>query len=116
MSALNVHDYQSEEKRWREALLGHHAQLALVSESDEIHVASASLRKIPRGLHARSVIQCVEPDTGEIGCWLFTGDSHREPGSRVSPVFSDCLELFTWCRRNNWRRYGLAGYLYEPCA
>lgn len=49
---------------------------------------------LPRGLTARVAIQCDCPDTGHTGSFLFSGESHRSAGSRVSPVYDDLSELF----------------------
>lgn len=49
---------------------------------------------LPRGLIARVAIQCPCPDTGHIGSFLFSGESHAAAGSRVSPVYDDLAELF----------------------
>lgn len=57
---------------------------------------------IPRGLIARVAIQCVCPDTGETGSFLFSGESHRASCSRVSPVYDDLAELFPAVRAE-WR-------------
>lgn len=54
------------------------------------------------GPEARMAIQCVDPDTRETGSFHFVGDSHRLPGTRVSPVFSDCALLFAWAKNNGW--------------
>lgn len=54
-------------------------------------------------IEAQVAVQCVHPDTGEIGAWLFIGDSHRKPGSAVSPVFPDCYTLFKeFTQPNGW--------------
>lgn len=66
-----------------------------------------------RGTIARPAIQCVEPVSAKEGCFLFTGDSHRETGSAVSPVFDDLYELFQWCQANGWKGVG-AAYVYAP--
>lgn len=56
---------------------------------------TTSLPKIPvSGTVARVAIQCVCPDTGEQGSFLFTGPSHRTRFTRVSPLFDDLYELF----------------------
>ncbi len=47
-----------------------------------------------KGTIARLAIQCDCPDTGETGSFLFTGESHRAKGSRVTPVYDDLSELF----------------------
>jgi hypothetical protein len=47
-------------------------------------------------MKARLAIQCHCPETGAEGSFLFTGESHRTPGSRVSPVFPGLVELFNW--------------------
>ncbi len=49
---------------------------------------------LPRGLIARVAIQCTCPDTGATGSFLFSGESHRNKLSRVSPVYDDLAELF----------------------
>ena len=49
---------------------------------------------LPRGLIARVAIQCTCPDTGAVGSFLFTGESHRTSCSRVTRVFADLAELF----------------------
>lgn len=54
------------------------------------------------GTIAREAIQCVCPDTGETGSFLFTGESHRNPGSRVSPIFSGLAGVFEWANANGW--------------
>lgn len=56
----------------------------------------------PHGTIAREAIQCVCPDTGALGSFLFTGESHRNKGSRVSPVCADLAELYIWARENGW--------------
>jgi len=40
--------------------------------------------------------QCTHPETGKTGCWLFDGDSHRKPGTTLSPVFPDLMNLYDW--------------------
>lgn len=57
---------------------------------------------IPTGLLARSTTQCIDPDSGECGSWLFVGGDHRKPGARISPVFSDLLPFFKWADENGW--------------
>lgn len=47
-----------------------------------------------RGLIARLAIQCDCPDTGETGSFLFSGESHRNKHSRVTPVYADLCDLF----------------------
>jgi len=46
----------------------------------------------PPGTVASLAMRCLCPDTGALGDWLFVGPSHREPGSRVTPVYPD----FAW--------------------
>lgn len=58
----------------------------------------------PTGTLAYLAIQCTCPDTQQTGSFLFTGETHRNPDSRVSPVFDDCVELFQWCNANGWKR------------
>jgi len=52
---------------------------------------------------AKVAIECINPDTKETGDFLFAGDSHRTPGSSLSPVFSDRYELHKWCVANGWK-------------
>ena len=47
-----------------------------------------------KGTIARVAINCDCPDTGITGDFLYTGESHRTKGSRVSPVYDDLFELF----------------------
>lgn len=47
----------------------------------------------PPGTEASLAIQCVCPDTGETGDFLFIGDSHRAEGSRVSRIYPDLSDL-----------------------
>lgn len=49
---------------------------------------------IYKGTIARVAIQCECPDTGLTGSFLFTGESHKTKGSRVSPIYDDLAELF----------------------
>ena len=54
-----------------------------------------SIPHIPvSGTIAKLAIQCVCPDTGKTGCFLFTGESHRTKHSRVTPIYSDLLAMF----------------------
>lgn len=62
----------------------------------------------PKGLIARTTTQCIDPETGETGCWLYTGESHRITGSRISPLFPDLYPLFQWLDKNQWERTGTA--------
>ncbi len=62
--------------------------------------------KHQNGLLASLAIQCVHPDTGETGCWLFGGESHRNPGSAKTPVFKDLADLFQWLAPNGWNAIG----------
>lgn len=69
------------------------------------------------GMQARAAIQCVCPDTGEEGSFFFVGETHRDPGSRVTEVYPDLYALF---RANldvplGWRDTGASRiYVYEP--
>ena len=54
------------------------------------------------GTIARLAIQCICPDTGEKGSFLFTGESHFNKGSRVTPVYEDLQELFSSVKPD-WR-------------
>ena len=57
---------------------------------------------LPRGLIARVAIHCVCPDTGDEGCFLYSGESHRTKGSRVSLVYPDLAALFQ-AVRSDWQ-------------
>jgi hypothetical protein len=70
--------------------------------------------RIPfRGTIARLAISCNCPDTGIEGTFLFTGESHRNEGSRISPIFPSLYELCGWMRTNGWKEVGGA-YTYAP--
>lgn len=55
-----------------------------------------------KGLIARLAIQCECPDSGITGSFLFSGESHRNKHSRVTPVFDDLAELFP-AVREHWQ-------------
>lgn len=65
-----------------------------------------------RGLIARVAIQCTCPDTGHTGTFLFSGETWRAKGSRVSPVYDDCYEMLPAIRRD-WAPAGDA-YTFQP--
>ena len=73
-----------------------------------------------RGLIARVAIQCQCPDTGETGTFLFSGESHRNKLSRVTPVFDDLHELLTTLNRadSNWEEVKTGdcslGFIFNP--
>jgi hypothetical protein len=54
-------------------------------------------------MRAHYTIQCVHPDTGKTGCWIFSGDDHRKIGTSLSPVFSDLTGLYRWFAANGWQ-------------
>ena len=58
--------------------------------------------KTPDGLMVDIAIECTCPDTGKTGCWFFSGESHRNAGSRQTPIFADLGDLFHWAVRNRW--------------
>ena len=64
-----------------------------------------------KGTIARLAIQCICPDTGVEGSFLFTGESHHQKLSRVTPVYDDLAELFPAVKAD-WEeaRCGDAGY------
>ncbi len=63
---------------------------------------------------AQVAIQCDHPETGKTGTWLFTGESHRIPGTSVSPVFPDCYTLFKeFCQPNGWINTHGGSYMKE---
>jgi len=62
--------------------------------------------KIFKGTIARVAISCTYPDTGEIGCFLYTGDTHRDTNNIVSPVFGDLWDLYNYLRDGKlWTPY-----------
>lgn len=68
----------------------------MTTETIPAALAPATSRPLPRGLIARTAIQCVDPETGLTGSWYFSGDSCRAKGARVSPLFADLYDLFRW--------------------
>lgn len=70
------------------------------------------------GLIARTAIQCVCPDTGKTGSFLFSGESHRNKGSRVTPVFNDLTALYQFLNFNDWIpaniNYPTGAYIFTP--
>lgn len=62
--------------------------------NNSIPMQNNSIPHIARkGLIARVAIQCDCPDTGATGTFLFSGESHRNKHSRVTPVYDDLHEL-----------------------
>lgn len=55
---------------------------------------------------ASYTIQCVHPETGKTGCWVFSGQDHRQPGTSISPFFPDIVPLHEWLRDNGWEAFG----------
>lgn len=55
--------------------------------------------KAVKGLIARLAIQCECPDTGKTGSFLYSGESHRNKQSRVTPIYNDLAELFPAVRQ-----------------
>lgn len=56
---------------------------------------------------AHHTIQCSDPKTGKIGCWLYEGTDYRTPDTRISPVFNDLVGLFAWMDKRGWFNSGL---------
>jgi len=81
-------------------------------QSDPVNTGCNSQTKIFKGTIARPAFQCVHPETGERGDWLFVGDSHKEIGVSVSPVLPDYYELIQWTRANGWQPVGDA-YVFQ---
>jgi hypothetical protein len=63
------------------------------------------INKPAQGVLASLATQCTCPDTGLTGSFLFTGESHRNPGSRVSEVYPGLAELFPAIKRD-WETIG----------
>lgn len=53
-------------------------------------------------MKCRYTIQCVDPETGKTGCWIFVGDDHRKKGTRITEVFSDLKGLFEHMDKTGW--------------
>jgi len=49
-----------------------------------------------RGTICRIASQCIDPETGNTGTWLFSGQDHREKDSRRTPLFPDFYSLCRW--------------------
>ena len=58
---------------------------------------------IPHGLLAKYTIQCIHPETGKEGSWLYIGESHRTKGTAISPFFPDSLDFYKWAEENGWK-------------
>lgn len=56
----------------------------------------------PLYARARHTIQCTHPETAKTGNWLFSGDNHRTPGTTLSPVFTDMMQLTRWMKQAGW--------------
>jgi hypothetical protein len=67
----------------------------------------------PQGLLANIAIQCTDPRSGQIGTFLFLGESHKDKDSIISPLCADSWALHRWCKDNGWRSIGNR-YIYEP--
>jgi hypothetical protein len=69
--------------------------------------------EVNTGTLADCAIQCIHPETGETGCWLFTAGNHRAKGTTVSPVFDDVVDLFLCAKLNQWEE--IAGRYRYAC-
>jgi hypothetical protein len=75
--------------------LRHHVSGAIArGEAKAIVAVPAVPHLAKKGLIARLAIQCVCPDTGETGDFLFSGESHRNKQSRVTPIYHHLGALF----------------------
>lgn len=74
-------------------------------------------RHVEPGVVAALAIQCKDPDSGEVGSFLFDGVDHRTQGTRISPVFNDLVDLFRWMGKD-WkesvRLLGTQHYIRRP--
>lgn len=52
---------------------------------------------------AQVAVHCTDPETNQVGTFLFIGDSWRKPNSRVSPVFPGLAELYAWAAIAGWK-------------
>jgi len=63
-----------------------------------------TLPHIPyNGLIARVCMQCTCPDSGKVGTFLYSGETWRNKGSRVTPVFADLVALVQHCDMGGWQ-------------
>lgn len=69
--------------------------------------------KLTNGLIGRMAIQCMHPESGQTGTFLYAGDSHRNADNVLSPCCADIIALHSWARANGWIPYADA-YVYEP--
>lgn len=60
----------------------------------------------PVGTRARYTMQCIHPESGQTGDWLFTGDDHHVPGTSLSPLFPDILRFHQWKEQAGWTHAG----------
>ena len=58
------------------------------------------------GCEAKIATCCECPDTGIEGCFLYTGESHRTQGSRVSEIHPNLASLFPAIRILGWKDTG----------
>lgn len=66
------------------------------------------------GCQAKAAICCICPDTGIEGCFLYTGESHRIPGTRVSEIHGSLAGLFPAIKLSGWRDTGPSRiYIYD---
>ena len=50
------------------------------------------------------VIECEEPGTGIMGCYVHTGESHRGMNARrVSPIFQCNMLMHQWVVGKGWK-------------
>ena len=63
------------------------------------------------GVRASLAIQCACPDTGKTGSFLFLGDSHRVPGTRVTIVYPHLANLIREESRD-WKQIPGDGLTY----
>lgn len=70
------------------------------------------MHTIPKGTRARLAMQCTCPDTGKTGDFLFLGESHRTPGTRVTIVYPTFAN-FLWEELRDWQQIPGDATTYE---
>lgn len=51
---------------------------------------------------AEYMYNCLCPDNGLVGFWIYRGKNHKEKDSRISPFFSNFNDLVAWIEKSPW--------------
>lgn len=63
------------------------------------------MRKLFKGTVASMAMQCDYPINGKTGTFLYTGESHKDSGAIVSPLFDSVYDLVQWTKSNEWTSF-----------